>query len=132
MKRKLTINFLLSYKRIIMPNLIWKGKKHELNLIDLSNKESFQKVKKNIGNLLEKYKTHFGKEINKKTWHNLLIYGENEYIMNLLLNDLLIKLILFILTLPLPLEEIFHIKYRLDQKIILRLQKHIQILGVKV
>ena len=70
-----------------MPSLIWKGKNDELNLVDLSNKDSFQQVKNSIDNLFEKYDAYFKEEINKKVWNNLLICGENKLLMKLLLKD---------------------------------------------
>jgi len=72
-----------------MPNLIWKGKKEELNLSDLNlnYKDSFQQLKYNISTTLDRYDYDLREIDNEMTWKNLLICGENQQAMRLLLKD---------------------------------------------
>ncbi|MFX1590944.1 MAG: hypothetical protein ACFFC1_22645, partial [Promethearchaeota archaeon] len=72
-----------------MPNLIWNGKKDQYNFskLNFKNKELLQKSKQNLGILLEKYQNKIIDNNLEKAWQNLLIWGENNKIMHLLLKD---------------------------------------------
>ncbi|MFX0032262.1 MAG: site-specific DNA-methyltransferase [Candidatus Hermodarchaeota archaeon] len=72
-----------------MPNLIWKGKKEELNLSDLNSdyKDSFQQIKYDISTTIDRYNPNLNEMDNEIIWNNLLICGENQQAMKLLLKD---------------------------------------------
>lgn len=80
---------MLSYKELTMPNLIWKGKKGLINLSSLNSnyKDSFREIKSHNSATLDRYNHNFKERNDRLTWNNLLICGENEQIMRILLKD---------------------------------------------
>ncbi|MGB5911669.1 MAG: site-specific DNA-methyltransferase [Promethearchaeia archaeon] len=72
-----------------MPNLIWSGKKDQDNSsrLKFKNGELLQNSTQNLGVLFEKYQHETIDNKPEKYWQNLLIWGENKDIINLILKD---------------------------------------------
>jgi len=100
-----------------MPNLIWSGKKDQYNFsrLNLKNKENLQNRKQNLGVLFEKYQYKLIDNRAEKDWHNLLIWGENKNILNLLLKDFSSKINLIYIDPPFATGGNFNYKIHIGE-----------------
>ncbi|MFW9946397.1 MAG: site-specific DNA-methyltransferase [Candidatus Odinarchaeota archaeon] len=100
-----------------MPNLIWSGKKDIYNFsrLSLKNEKNLQNSKQNLGVLFEQYQPKIRDEIIDKDWHNLLIWGENKKILNLLLKDFSSKINLIYIDPPFATGGNFNYKIHIGE-----------------
>ena len=109
--RKVTINFLLSYYRLIMPFLNW-NKKLELNRKKIFDKDLYSSLRIN-----EMHQSlNNGVELNPNDWNNLLIQGDNKQVMEALLNKFKGKISLIYIDPPFFTGEDYHFKTFIGKK----------------